>query len=64
MIRAPERAAEPVEDEEDKGPEGALSSYVPEDPKLDTQLNYAFDLLRGVQVNAAFPATAEQGIPN
>ena len=33
------------------------SSYVPEDPKLDKQLNYAFDLLRGIQVNAAFPAT-------
>jgi carboxyl-terminal processing protease len=56
--------AEPVEDEEVKEPEGALSSYVPEDPELDTQLNYAFDLLRGVQANAAFPATAEQGIPN
>ena len=37
---------------------------LPEDPKLDTQLQYAFDLLRGVQVNARFPAAAEQGIPN
>ncbi len=50
--------------DEDGKPEGALSSYVPEDPKLDKQLNYAFDLLRGIQVNARFPATAEQGIPN
>jgi carboxyl-terminal processing protease len=49
-------------DEEE--PDGALSSYVPEDPKKDKQLNYAFDLLRGIQVNAAFPATAAQGIPN
>ena len=54
---------EAVGDEED-GPEGALSAYVPEDPELDTQLQYALDLLRGVQVNARFPATAEQGIPN
>jgi carboxyl-terminal processing protease len=51
---------EPGEEE----PKGALSSYVPEDPKLDKQLNYALDLLRGIQVNARFPATAEQGIPN
>jgi carboxyl-terminal processing protease len=50
--------------EGEEEPSGALSSYVPEDPKLDKQLNYAFDLLRGVQVNARFPATAEQGIPN
>jgi carboxyl-terminal processing protease len=49
---------------EDEEPKGALSSYVPEDPKLDKQLNHALDLLRGVQVNARFPATAEQGIPN
>jgi carboxyl-terminal processing protease len=44
--------------------QGALASYVPEDPELDNQLHYAFDLLRGIQVNARFPATAEQGIPN
>jgi carboxyl-terminal processing protease len=61
-----EATAEDVkpEGEEEAGPAGALASYVPEDPKLDSQLNYAFDLLRGVQVNARFPATAEQGIPN
>jgi carboxyl-terminal processing protease len=50
--------------EGEEEPTGALSSYVPEDPKLDKQLNYAYDLLRGIQVNARFPATAEQGIPN
>ena len=49
---------------DDEKPEGALSAYVPGDPKLDKQLNYAFDLLRGIQVNARFPATSEQGIPN
>jgi carboxyl-terminal processing protease len=58
-------AADPsAEEGEEEGPEGALSAYVPEDPKLDKQLQYALDLLRGVQVNARFPATAEQGIPN
>ncbi len=49
---------------EGQGIAGALASYVPEDPKLDKQLNYALDLLHGVQVNAAFPATSEQGVPN
>jgi carboxyl-terminal processing protease len=53
---------EPATEEETLA--GALASYVPDDPKVDSQLNYAFDLLRGVQVNARFPATAEQGIPN
>ena len=66
---ADEKAATPAEEpaaegEEGEEPSGALSSYVPEDPKDDKQLNYAFDLLRGVQVNARFPASPEQGIPN
>jgi carboxyl-terminal processing protease len=47
-----------------ESPKGAYASYVPEDPKLDKQLNYAFDLLRGIQVNNHFPASAGQGIPN
>ena len=59
-----EAADEDAEAEEGEGIGGALSSYVPEDPEDDTQLNYAYDLLRGLQVNARFPATAEQGIPN
>jgi carboxyl-terminal processing protease len=62
-VPAGDAATTPDEEETEK-PSGALSSYVPEDPKLDKQLNYALDLLRGVQVNAAFPASAEQGIPN
>ena len=37
---------------------GALASYVPEDPKHDKQLNYALDLLRGMQVNARVPRDA------
>ncbi len=49
---------------ESEPPSGALAGYVPDDPELDAQLNYAYDLLRGVQVNARFPATPEQGIPN
>jgi carboxyl-terminal processing protease len=60
-------AAEPVidaEDGEEEPLQGALASYVPEDPEDDAQLQYALDLLRGIQVNARFPATAEQGIPN
>jgi carboxyl-terminal processing protease len=58
-------ATEPSEPgKEEEPPSGALASYVPEDPKLDKQLTYAYDLLRGIQVNARFPATTEQGIPN
>jgi carboxyl-terminal processing protease len=40
------------------------SSYVPPDPKNDKQLNYALDLLRGLQSNAAFPPDPKKGIPN
>ena len=56
--------APPATNKEEKPLSGALASYVPEDPKQDKQLNYALDLLRGIQVNARFPATAEQGVPN
>jgi carboxyl-terminal processing protease len=50
-------------DQEDQGPSGSLA-YVPADPKDDTQLNYALDLLRGLQVNSAFPPDPNRGIPN
>jgi carboxyl-terminal processing protease len=40
------------------------SGYVPPDPKDDKQLNTALDLLRGVQVNNAFPPDPNRGIPN
>jgi len=43
--------------------QGGSSAYVPSDPKNDKQLNFAYDLLRGVKVNDASsaqkaPATA------
>jgi carboxyl-terminal processing protease len=44
--------------------ESGSPAYVPPDPKQDKQLNYALDLIRGVQVNAAFPADASKGVPN
>ena len=55
-----------VNDEEKAGAEeqsGSLA-YVPQDPKDDQQLQYALNLLRGVQSNAAFPPDPNQGIPN
>ncbi len=41
-------------------------AYVPPEPKDDTQLNYAFDLLRGLQANSAFPPAQEKAatVPN
>ncbi|MCC2112190.1 MAG: peptidase S41, partial [Hyphomicrobiales bacterium] len=42
----------------------ASSAYVPPDPKDDTQLNYAYDLLRGIQVNNAFPPNPNPAVPN
>jgi carboxyl-terminal processing protease len=50
-------------------PEGAEEesgslAYVPPEPENDKQLIYAFDLLRGLQVNSAFPPDPERGVPN
>jgi carboxyl-terminal processing protease len=42
---------------------GSLA-YVPPDPKDDKQLNYALDLLRGLQVHNAFPPDPNRVIPN
>jgi carboxyl-terminal processing protease len=39
-------------------------SYVPPDPKNDKALHFADDLLRGIQVNSAFPPNAKTPIPN
>jgi carboxyl-terminal processing protease len=44
--------------------ESGSSAYVPPDPKDDKQLNYAIDLLRGLQANSAFPPDPARGIPN
>ncbi len=40
--------------------QGGSSAYVPQDPKLDKQLNYAFDLLRGVKTGDASGAPKAQ----
>lgn len=48
------------EEEEKSG----SSAYVPPDPKDDQQLNFAYDLLNGIQVHANFPPDPSQGIPN
>jgi carboxyl-terminal processing protease len=50
---------------EGAGNEGSGSdAYVPPEAKDDKQLNYALDLLRGLQSNAAFPPDPNRGIPN
>ena len=39
-------------------------SYIPPDPKNDKALNMAVDLLRGTQVNSAFPPNPKAPVPN
>ncbi|MEZ0212826.1 MAG: S41 family peptidase [Xanthobacteraceae bacterium] len=39
-------------------------AYVPPDPKDDTQLKLAVDLMHGVQKNAAYPADPKASVPN
>ncbi|MCB4767189.1 S41 family peptidase [Ancylobacter sp. Lp-2] len=39
-------------------------AYVPPDPKDDTQLKLAIDLIKGVQKNAAYPADPKAAVPN
>jgi carboxyl-terminal processing protease len=39
-------------------------SYIPPDPKNDKALHAADDLLRGVQVNSAFPPSGKTPVPN
>jgi carboxyl-terminal processing protease len=55
-----------VNDDEKNGKQAQSGSlaYVPPDPKDDKQLNYALDLLRGLQVHAAFPPDPNRVIPN
>src|SRR6187200_3204326 len=49
----------------DAGKEQAGSqSYIPPDAKNDKALHMAFDLLRGTQVNSAFPPNAKAPVPN
>ncbi len=39
-------------------------SYIPTDPKQDKALNTAMELLRGTQVNSAFPPNSKAPVPN
>ena len=51
-----------------KGDEGkeqtGSQSYIPPEPKNDKALNMALDLLRGTQVNSAFPPNSKTPVPN
>jgi carboxyl-terminal processing protease len=51
-----------------KGDEGkeqtGSQSYVPPDQKNDKALNMAMDLLRGTQLNSAFPPSGKSPVPN
>ena len=51
-----------------KGDEGkeqtGSQSYIPPEPKNDKALNMALDLLRGTQVNSAFPANSKAPVPD
>jgi carboxyl-terminal processing protease len=49
--------------EEDEEESGSLA-YVPPEPEDDKQLQYALDLLNGLQVNRAFPPDPERAVPN
>ena len=44
--------------------ESGSFAYVPAEVKDDQQLKAALDLLRGLQVNSAFPPNPESGVPN
>ena len=47
---------------------GGSQAYVPPDAKDDKQLNYALDLLRGIQINQAYPPSTDKAaaevVPN
>ena len=48
----------------DGAEQGGSQSYVPPNEKDDKALNAAFNLLRGVTVNANAPAAAKRAVPN
>jgi carboxyl-terminal processing protease len=50
--------------EAEDGEQSGSIAYVPEDPAEDTQLNTAYELLRGEQANSAFPPDETAGVPN
>ncbi|MBH0238067.1 S41 family peptidase [Methylobrevis sp. L22] len=49
---------------QDGSEETGSQAYVPPEPKDDKQLNYAYDLLRGLQANGAFPPATDAPVPN
>ncbi|MEM9206495.1 MAG: S41 family peptidase [Pseudomonadota bacterium] len=49
---------------EDGEEESGSSAYVPREATEDTQLQYALDLLRGIEVNSKFPPDPDAAIPN
>ncbi len=51
-------------DAKDSDEKTGSQAYVPPDAKDDKALNLAFDLLRGVKVNAAFPPNPKAAVPN
>lgn len=54
-----------LEAEGEEKEQSGSQAYVPPEKEDDVQLNLALDLLRGVQVNSAFPASADNApIPN
>jgi carboxyl-terminal processing protease len=48
----------------EKDEKSGSSAYIPPEPKDDKQLNYAFDLLRGVKAHASFPPNPKAAISN
>ena len=44
--------------------ETGSQSYIPPEKKDDKALNTAYDLLRGIKVNAAFPPNPKSAVPN
>ena len=54
-----------AEDADTEKEQSGSQAYVPADPKEDAQLKLALDLLRGIQVNSAFPPTGDIAtVPN
>jgi carboxyl-terminal processing protease len=60
---APQRGSSTGDAGAAKTPADAVA-FVPANPADDNQLNYAVDLLRGIQVNAGFHPSRSEGSPN
>lgn len=53
-----------LEGEEYENQRSPAEVYVPQEAEEDHQLQYALDLLRGVEINSAFPPASAEGVPN